>query len=86
MAEVMGVPLKTENEEWSGEGHADKTQRRRAASFDRRLHARFSMATTPVAFRPPHPLPKAGNWAAASSFFSFEEDPHDPYSLPFPKA
>jgi len=91
----MGVSLKTENEDWSGEDHADKGQRpssavallrrmerraarftrlwrrRRRPGFHRHLHAGFKMAGSPAALRPPHPWPKAGHCAVASSLFCF---------------
>ncbi len=38
--------------------------------------AEVEMASTPVALRPPHPLPKAGHCGVASSFFCFERDLH----------
>src|SRR4030042_5141064 len=68
-----------------GKDYADKGQRRRAARFHRHLHAGFSMARSPVALRPPHPWPKAGHGAVASSLFCFERDLHD-LSHSFPKA
>src|SRR5512136_1800176 len=43
------------------------------------------MASPSVALRPPHPWPKAGPCAVASSLFCFEGDPHG-LSHPFQKA
>jgi hypothetical protein len=56
---------------------ADKRKPRRAARFHRHLHAESSLACSPVALRPPHPWPKAGHCAIASSLFCFERDPRD---------
>jgi hypothetical protein len=43
------------------------------------------MASFPVAFRPPHPWPKAGHGGVAPSLFCFERDPHG-LSHPFQRA
>ena len=66
-----------------GKNFADKGQRRRAArftrlwrrrrrpGFHRHLYPHFSLASSPVALRPPHPWPKAIHCGVASSLFCF---------------
>jgi hypothetical protein len=72
---AMGVCLKTEKRRAVRKYCVDKGQRRRAARFERHLHAESLLAISPVAFRPPHPLLKAGYCGVASSFFVLRQTP-----------
>ena len=72
----MAVSVKTENE-----GSSGKTVQIRGAKAGGEVSPVRPCTVfdgySPVAFRPPHPWPRAGYGAAASSFFSFDRDPHD---------
>jgi len=74
-----------------GDDHVDRGQPggRRASSFMTmqvlRGHSRESLRPPTDVVGPPHPLPKAEHRAVASSFFSFERDPHDLGLSPFQK-
>ena len=59
-----------------GNGYADGGQQggRRASSI---ITMQVLRGHSREPLRPPHPWPKAEHRAVASSFFSFERDPHD---------
>ena len=71
----MGVPLKTENEENPGRACKHPVAKAGGESSEA-LRGPNLDGPARESLRPPHRLPYAKHCGVASSFFSFERDPH----------